>query len=70
MPQVAPFHSSGEEDKPGQRRMFHSNDACATANAIAAAERRVGNGGYRQCVDCSRQNEIDALRASATGGAR
>ena len=70
MSQVAPFHSAGEEDKPGQRRMFHSNDACATGSAIPATERREGNGGYRQCVDCSRQNEIDALRASATGGAR
>jgi hypothetical protein len=70
MPQVAPFHSTREEDKPGQRRMFHSNDACTTGSAIPADERREGNGGYRQCVDCSRQNELDALRAAAAGGAR
>jgi hypothetical protein len=50
--------------------MFHSNDACTTGNAIPADERREGNGGYRQCVDCSRQNELDALRAAAAGGAR
>lgn len=70
MPQIAPFHSAGEEEKPGQRRMFHSNDACTVGQQIPTNERREGNGGYRQCVDCSRQNEIDALRVAATGGAR
>lgn len=67
MATVAAFHQVNEEEKPGQRRMHHTNDACAVALKIPASDRVEGVGGFRRCVDCSRLDEIEALRRAATG---
>ncbi len=70
MSTVAAFHQVNEAEKPGQRRMHHTNDACDEGHKIAHAERVEGTGGFRRCVDCSRLDEIDSLRrAAASGGA-
>lgn len=67
MATVAAFHQVNEEAKPGQRCMYHTNDACAVALKIPAGERVEGAGGFRRCVDESRLDEIEALRRAATG---
>jgi hypothetical protein len=69
MPLVAPFHFKDEADKPGQKRMHHTNDGCLEGQKIAQADRVDGTGGFRRCVDCARQDEIDALRAAPVTGA-
>jgi hypothetical protein len=65
MPSVAPFYYVKEEEKPGQKRMHHTNDACTEGQKIPAGERVEGTGGFRRCVDCSRLDEIDRLKAGA-----
>ncbi|RLT34859.1 MAG: hypothetical protein DWI59_05490 [Chloroflexi bacterium] len=70
MPTVAAFHQVNEAEKPGPKRMHHTNDACAEGIKIARSERVEGTGGFRRCVDCSRQDEIDALRSAAASGTR
>ena len=65
MPAVTPFHWKNEAEKPGQKRVHHTNDACDDGRKIATGERVEGTGGFRRCVDCSRLDEIDALRAAA-----
>jgi hypothetical protein len=68
MATVAPFHHINEEEKPGQKRMHHTNDGCADGQKITGSERVEGTGGFRRCVDCSRLDEIDALRSGAPAG--
>ncbi len=65
MATITAFHSADEEAKPGQKRMHHTNDSCTEGQKIAAAQRQESTGGYRRCVDCSRMDEIEALRAAA-----
>jgi hypothetical protein len=45
--------------------MHHTNDGCAEGQKITGSERIEGTGGFRRCVDCSRLDEIDALRSGA-----
>lgn len=68
MPTVPAFHYVKEEEKPGQKRMHHTNSACADGAKIPQNERVEGTGGFRRCVDCSRLDEIDALRAAPPSG--
>jgi len=56
MPQVPPFHSVNEAQKPPRDRVYHNNSACPPGRDIPQHERRTGTGGYRLCDDCSRLN--------------
>jgi hypothetical protein len=69
MPTIAPFHYAREEEKPGQKRMHHTNDACVDGQKISGSDRVEGTGGFRRCVDCSRLDEIDALKSPSPAGA-
>jgi hypothetical protein len=52
MTRVTEFYSVLEAKKPPPNRVYHTNSVCASARQIPQAERRPGNGGYRQCGDC------------------
>jgi hypothetical protein len=60
MPQVAPFYSINEINKPPHNRVHHNNSACPPGRDIPMNERTAGNGpgltGYRLCDDCDRLN--------------
>jgi len=56
MPQVRPFHSIREKQKPLRERIHHNNDSCPVGRSITREERVHGDGGYRLCHDCNRRN--------------
>jgi hypothetical protein len=56
MPQVAPFYSINEVDKPAANRVHHNNSACPPGRDIPQNERRQGTGNYRLCHDCQNLN--------------
>ena len=57
MPSVSDFYSINEAKKPQDKRVHHNNSTCPAGQDIPPHERIPGNGGYRQCDDCDRQNK-------------
>ena len=55
MPNVSACHSVNEVKKPPMNRVYHNNSALGRKGRdIPENERKLGNGGYRLCEDCSR----------------
>jgi len=57
MPATFDFHSVNEANKPVDKRVFHNNTTCPAGRDIPAHERLPGDGGYRHCDVCDRQNK-------------
>ncbi len=51
---VPAFHSVTQAKKPETHRIYDDNDRCFSGRDIPQHERRLGDLGYRLCVECIR----------------
>jgi hypothetical protein len=58
MAKVPTFYSVHEAKKPEAHRVHHENDRCFSGRDIPQHDRRVGDNGYRLCVECTRLGAV------------
>ncbi len=58
MAKVPTFCSVDQVKKPEAHRVHHDNDRCFSGRDIALHDRRVGDKGYRLCVECTRLGAV------------
>jgi hypothetical protein len=62
MARVPTFYSVLQAKKPEDHRIYHDNDRCFPGRDIPQHDRRVGDNGYRLCLECTR---LDAVAVAA-----